>query len=136
MARMIAVAALSFLVAPSSVAAEQNSASIGISATVPVICRIEASSINVPANSRETFVGTFVEMCNTDASYGVMLHHRQLTSGENGKVSYRGKTVELSPDGHTMLEQSSGPVRRQRTIEIRDAQLNSPLGITVVMIQH
>ena len=127
--------ALAILTTPAALPA-QSSVGMEVSATVPMICRVENRVSAVDPGGTRTAIGSFDEMCNTDASYGLRFEHRNLEPGENATIFYDGISVEMGKDGYTLLGDHTGPVRKTHQIEATGTNLRSPIDLYIVMQQH
>ena len=133
---MIKAVIFALVLTSSAGAMAQNSTGFNITATVPVICRVDGSLSPIPADGSHVFAGEFTEICNTDASYGLILHHRELQDGEEATITYNGKEIALGRTGFTLLGDARGPARKRHTIEAMGKNLTSPIGLHLVMQQH
>ena len=106
-----------------------------ISATVPVVCSIEADSFSLDMESGAV-VGTIFEFCNSGRGYQVIANHRPLSAGEFVEVRYGRDRAQLQRSGISPI--SLLPEARLRSQQViietghLDARLNLSFSLTAV----
>lgn len=104
--------------------------SVGISATVPEICQIDASSL-VLGEGDVAVSGAVSEMCNSGRAFRVMASHRSLQPGESVEITYAGEVTRLDASGSSAIAHRSGPVARQVPVSVRSDGLVEALAISI-----
>lgn len=95
-----------------------------IKARVPVACWVRPDR-TVTAQNGAT--GSVIEACNNPGGYTVTAQYRPLAQGENARMVYHDRAVELSSSGQQLLRQSSMATIRTVSYQFENVQLEQPL---------
>lgn len=98
--------------------------SIRIKARVPVACWVRPDR-TVMAQSGSA--GSVIEACNNPGGYTVTAQYRPLSAGENARMVYHDRAVDLSSSGQQLLRQSSIATIRSVSYQFENVQLEQPL---------
>lgn len=103
-----------------------------ISASVPEVCRLDAPSLLLDANTGIAS-GTAFEACNSRRSYHIVAETRPLNGDEVLELGYGQDTLGLDADGSTIIKRSSGPVLQIVDLRLRAIALTQPVSLTLAM---
>lgn len=109
---------------------DSPSRGFGISATVPEVCEIDASTFVVDPESGLTH-GSVFEMCNSGGGFRVDAIHRELVDGENVQISYAGEARQLDPSGTSAVAYRGGPILGNVPVAISSTGLAQALAISL-----
>jgi len=115
-----------------ALADEAADSSIRVSATVPALCSLSGSSVQVTVDD-QVATSTFFESCNTNRGFQVMALHRPLTNGEAASVTYDGARVPLEAEGFSQVQFRQGARHGPVDVRIATERLSAPLAVSFAM---
>ncbi|MXO63441.1 hypothetical protein [Qipengyuania oceanensis] len=108
-------------------AADDATASAGISATVPVVCDISADTFVLSASGSTS--GSVREFCNSDTGFHVSAAYRTLDQRESVSVRYGEQMVELDRSGTALIAFRFGQRLAQVPVTIQARELATPIAV-------
>lgn len=116
---------------PNLAEAKNNaSQSFRLKARVPVSCWVRPDR-TVEAAPGAT--GSVVEACNNPGGYTVTAQYRQLNAGENARMIYNDRAIDLSSSGQQMLRQSSIATIRTVSYQFENVHVDQPLILSLTI---
>lgn len=118
-------AVMGFAALPSMAQAKDTAShTFRIRARVPVSCWVQPDrTLEAVAGA----AGAVVEACNNPGGYTVTAQYRPLAAGENARMIYNDRSVELSSSGQQLLRHSNIATIRSVSYQFEDVQLDQPL---------
>ncbi|MGI4817324.1 MAG: hypothetical protein ACRYFE_02290 [Janthinobacterium lividum] len=95
-----------------------------IKARVPVACWVRPDRTVV---AQAGSAGSVIEACNNPGGYTVTAQYRPLSAGENARMVYHDRAVDLSSSGQQVLRHSSIATIRSVSYQFENVQLEQPL---------
>lgn len=129
-----AVTAAAALLAPSLAAAEPKAGgTISLVAHVPVTCWVKPQNGPVRADPGVGGFGEVVEACNSPRGYRVSASYRPLGYGEQARLRYADRLIQLPSHGQTLLRQASLAQVRRVSYQFHDVMLHEPLVLALAI---
>lgn len=110
-----------------------DEAGFRLSATVPVVCQLEASALVVGKDANEGSASVF-EMCNSSGGFRVLAYYRALEPGEQVQIDYAGQLRQLDPGGMSEVASRPGPKVGSVPVFVQTHGLVEGLAISLGMV--
>ena len=111
-------------------ASAESSGDLSITLTVPEVCQMDSSAIEVDASGLSAS-GVVLEMCNSGRAFRVVATHRQLESGEQARILYGSEMRDLDVSGVSDIAYRTGPVYGNVPVEIETSGLVGGLSVSL-----
>jgi hypothetical protein len=93
-------------------------------ATVPVACWVRPAGSVIAETGRS---GSVVEACNSPGGFTVSAQYRPLSAGENAKIIYGDRALNLAKSGMQELRRSNMATIRTVDYRFDEVELEQPL---------
>ena len=117
---ILAALAAAFVAAPAIASEPAAQYRIGISAEVPVLCRVSVDAALVPDGAGRVSLGTMKEFCNNPHGYQVVMEYAPIAG--DAALIVDGRTIPLGKSGRVVVARSPGAAVIERKVELQLSQ--------------
>ena len=109
--------AAAFFAAPAIASEPSVQYRIGISAEVPVLCRVSVDAALVPDGAGRVSLGTMKEFCNNPSGYQVVMEYPPIAG--DAALIVDGRAIPLGKGGLVVIARSPGAAVIERKVELQ-----------------